>query len=78
MVHARREVLDVRNPGFKMRQLEGSARDWLHGEAASQLGSRSPEFVRGLVHATFRDNEGYVEGLSEQEVDEFLERFGGA
>jgi len=32
-------------------------------------------FVRGIVHATFKDGCGYVEGLSSAKVDAFIKYF---
>jgi hypothetical protein len=70
---ARTEILDVRDEGIKLRQVEGSARDWMHSSECPQLLRSSPdEFVCGLVHATFQDANGYVEGLDKSEVDRFI------
>lgn len=74
--HARIEVLDARDAGFKIRQLEGSARDWMHSpEHAVLLRDDKQKFLAGLVHATFKDARGYVEGLDEKEVNDFIQRY---
>jgi len=76
VARARLEVLDSVG-GIKLRQVEGSARDWLHDPAAaSLLREDRRRFVAALVHATFRDVHGYVEGLSDIEVDAFIASFG--
>lgn len=70
------EVLDQRDPGFKIRQVDGSARDWMHSPECPQLLREQPErFVAGLVHASFRDAHGYVEGLHEEEINDFIKFF---
>jgi len=72
----RLEILDQRDTGIKLRQVEGSARDWMHGPVNAPLLRDSPDrFVAGLVHATLKDAHGYVEGLCEQEVDQYIERY---
>lgn len=74
---ARIEVLDPRTPGLVLRQVDGSARDWMHSpELATALQEDPAKFVHGLVHATFKDARGYVEGLEESEVDDFIRAFG--
>jgi len=73
VARVRAEVLDSRNTGIKIRQVEGSARDWMHdAESVQLLRSSSDAFVRGLVHATFKDANGYVEDLEEPQVDDFI------
>jgi len=37
VARARAEVLDVRNTEIKIRQVEGSARDWMHDAGSAQL-----------------------------------------
>lgn len=70
------EVLDVRDPGFKIRQVEGSARDWMHSPECGTLLRDDPNaFLEGLVHATFKDANGYVEGLTLGEVDELMKLY---
>ena len=56
-----------------LRQTDGSARDWMMDAHDPVLNPRA--FVDGLVHATFLDGNGYVEGLTEQRVDELLDDF---
>lgn len=76
VARARLEVLDRRDAGFKLRQVEGSARDWMHAPERGQLLRDEPDlFVSGLVHATFSDAKGYTEGLCQSEVDEFLKLY---
>lgn len=66
-------ILDSRDTGVKIRQVEGSARDWMHSpECGSLLRDKPNQFIEGLVHATLKDANGYVEGLTEQEVGQFL------
>lgn len=75
MARARIEILDARNEGVKIRQVEGSARDWMHSpECRLLLKENQPLFLKGL-HATFKDAKGYVEGINESEVDGFIELY---
>ena len=60
-----------------LRQLDGAAQLWLHTAEATGAFTRSEasnrdEFVRRLVHAMLRDARGYVEGLTEADVDIFF------
>merc|ERR1712217_142736 len=76
VARVRSEILDPRSTGITIRQVEGSARDWMHGaESVQLLRSDSDAFVRGLVHATFKDAKGYVENLEELQVDGFIQEF---
>lgn len=76
VARARVEILDVRDPGFKLRQVDGSARDWMHSPDLGQVLQKDPrQFIAGLVHATFQDAKGYVEGLAESEVNGFLANY---
>lgn len=76
VARARVLVLDPRDPGIKIRQVEGSARDWMHSPECAVLLREDPDsFIAGLVHATFKDGKGYVEGITEQEVGNFLELY---
>ena len=59
---------------FTLRQTDGSARDWFHGDAPDPVAAPR-QFVDGLVHATFQDGAGYVEGLDERRVDELLDEY---
>jgi hypothetical protein len=73
VARARLEILNVRNPGLKIRQVEGSARDWLHTpESAQLLRTNKCLFQERLVHETFKDAHGYVEGLDEHQVDSII------
>jgi hypothetical protein len=73
VARARLEILNVRNPGLKIRQVEGSARDWLHtSESAQLLRTDKCLFQQRLVHETFKDAHGYVEGLDEHQVDSII------
>lgn len=70
------EVLNRRDAGFKIRQVEGSAVDWMHSPECGQLLREQPDFfVVELVHATLKDGKGYVEGLTKGEVDEFVKLY---
>lgn len=68
-----RSHLDEANDGtIKMRVVDGSAREWLW--TVNYDPRKEPvRFIRGLVHATFMDSRGYVEGLSEEEVDDYMD-----
>ena len=65
-----RQDLDHATPGFKMRMVDGSAREYMWSVTTdpTKSDSTSNEFIQGIVHATFKDNTGYVEGLSAQVV----------
>eukprot|EP00296_Roombia_truncata_P000048 JP435706.1.p1 GENE.JP435706.1~~JP435706.1.p1 ORF type:complete len:575 (-),score=77.33 JP435706.1:149-1873(-) len=74
-----RTELDKANPGLRVRQLDGSAREYLFSLSSNPnpaLEGQDPEYVnlvvRNVVHYTFRDANGYVEGLSEASLDEFI------
>mmetsp|Transcript_5907 Transcript_5907/g.7764 ORF Transcript_5907/g.7764 Transcript_5907/m.7764 type:complete len:1006 (-) Transcript_5907:86-3103(-) len=69
-----RSYLDDISPGFKMRIQGGSSQEFLW-EIDYQPKERPKEFLKGLVHATFRDAKGYVEGLTGEDIDEFIELF---
>merc|ERR1711920_132047 len=74
VARARAEVLDVQNTDIKIRQVEGSARDWMHDAGSAQLLRCDLDaFVRGLGHATFKDANGYAENLEELQVDGFIQ-----
>lgn len=76
VARARIEVLDKRDEGFKIRQVEGSACDWMHSPETGQLLRERPDvFIAELVHATFKDAHGYVESMNQREVDDFIKRF---
>eukprot|EP01094_Clydonella_sp_ATCC50884_P013730 TRINITY_DN2400_c0_g1_i1.p1 TRINITY_DN2400_c0_g1~~TRINITY_DN2400_c0_g1_i1.p1 ORF type:complete len:715 (-),score=221.30 TRINITY_DN2400_c0_g1_i1:1977-4121(-) len=73
-----REELDRKDPHFKIRSLDGAAQEflWTVSESPFKNDPRGDEFVRKLVHATFQDGEGYVEGLDEEMVNDFIARYG--
>ena len=64
---------DLRRAGFALRQPDGAARDWMH-DAPSPADSPNA-FLRGLLHATFQDANGYVEGLDAVAVERFRRRY---
>lgn len=68
-----RSLLDEQGGGLKLRMLDGSAREFLFMiDFHPQI---DPErFVRELVHATFQDSKGYVENLSFELVDGYLDQ----
>jgi hypothetical protein len=73
VARVRIEILDARDEGIKLRKVDGSACDWMHSSECSSLLQTCPNlFLEGLVHATFKDGKGYVEGLSKNEVDSFI------
>eukprot|EP01124_Arcella_intermedia_P034984 TRINITY_DN8803_c0_g2_i1.p1 TRINITY_DN8803_c0_g2~~TRINITY_DN8803_c0_g2_i1.p1 ORF type:complete len:562 (-),score=159.03 TRINITY_DN8803_c0_g2_i1:96-1781(-) len=63
-----RNGLDLKDPSFKLRMLEGNGREFLWNVLENPL-SDPENFVRGLVHATFQDANGYVEGLDKETID---------
>ena len=66
-----RSVLDKIDPSFKMRMVDGAAREYMW--SISKVPKDGAErFIRGIVHATFKDGRGYVEGLSEAKIDQFI------
>eukprot|EP01012_Entosiphon_sulcatum_P048311 TRINITY_DN667_c1_g3_i1.p1 TRINITY_DN667_c1_g3~~TRINITY_DN667_c1_g3_i1.p1 ORF type:complete len:653 (-),score=104.42 TRINITY_DN667_c1_g3_i1:9-1967(-) len=69
-----RKELDERSPGVKLRLRDGSAQQflWHQADMGADPASDPQVFVRHLVHATFKDANGYVEGLSEARVDELM------
>lgn len=69
-----RAVLDATDPSFKVRMVDGAAREYFW--TLTRHPSEQPErFVRSVVHATFKDGRGYVEGLDEGKVDTFIVQF---
>jgi len=62
--------------GMVLRQLEGSAMDFLWGWPPERRPGSSPEalgeFFRGLVFATLSDARGLVEGLTEETVESYV------
>ncbi len=65
-----RQYLDGKAKGeARLRQLDGEAQKFLHGESAAAMVKKNPRsFVLGVVDATFRDAIGYVEGLNRATV----------
>ncbi len=65
-----RSALDKIDPTFKMRMVDGAAREYMW---TVKKPTECPEkFVRDLVRATFKDGKGYVEGLSAEKIDDFI------
>lgn len=69
-----RTELDAQEEGLKLRQLEGSAKEhlWQMQEEKRRPSDDESQFVRDMVHATFKDGDGYIEGLTKEKVDEYL------
>eukprot|EP01124_Arcella_intermedia_P034985 TRINITY_DN8803_c0_g3_i1.p1 TRINITY_DN8803_c0_g3~~TRINITY_DN8803_c0_g3_i1.p1 ORF type:complete len:389 (-),score=121.06 TRINITY_DN8803_c0_g3_i1:59-1225(-) len=63
-----RNGLDQKDPSFKLRMLEGNGREFLWS-VQEHPRSNPSNFVRGLIHATFQDANGYVEGLTKEAVE---------
>lgn len=63
--------LDHFNHGMKFRLQTGAAHEYLW-TLHSHPWEFPEQFVRDLVHATFKDGSGYVEGLTEEVIDRFL------
>lgn len=56
--------------------IDGSGREYLWTVCENPDILENPlNFVVGLVHATFQDGVGYVEGLSKDKVDNYINRF---
>lgn len=69
-----RNFLDTQDSSTKLRKADGEAQTFLHSKEAQEMVEQSSDrkFVIQLVHATFRDAVGYVEGLTKDKVDGFL------
>lgn len=68
-----RSDMDEKDPSFKLRLLDGNAREYLWGLTSNP--KKHPErFVRNLVHSVFQDSNGYVEGLTKKDVDEKIKQ----
>lgn len=67
-----RAVLDKRDPSFKLRMVDGAAREFLWTLTKKPTAASAPKFIRDLVHATFRDGKGFVEGLTREQLDEYI------
>ena len=52
-------------PGFSLRAVDGAARDWMHGAGGAPA-------VDGLVHESFKDANGYTDGLDAAAVDRYV------
>lgn len=68
-----RHELDHDDPQFKLRMIDGSAREYLWSLETKPKHPR--RFIKALVKATFRDAHGYIEGLKGTDIDKFLEKF---
>lgn len=61
---------------LQLRMIDGSGREYLWTVCENPDILENPlNFVVGLVHATFKDGVGYVEGLSKDKVDHYITRF---
>jgi len=67
--------LDSMTSGIKIRQLDGSARDWMWTvtENPASDAMKEEQFIRNLIHKTLCDAKGYVEGLSAEIVDKYID-----
>lgn len=66
-----RNHLDSKDPSVKMRVRDGSAQEYFWGIDWNPVDDPR-RFVVELVHATLKDAKGYVEGLSEPLVNEYI------
>jgi len=66
--------LDAVTDGIKIRQIDGSARDymWTVTENPKNNFEKAEQFLRNLIHKSLCDANGYVEGLSQELVDKFI------
>jgi hypothetical protein len=64
-----RNDIDKQNPGWKLRLTIGGAKEFLW--QAEKIDDREA-FVKGLLNAIFKNEKGYVEGLSASIVDKYL------
>ena len=75
IVIRKRSLLD-KDGEFKMRMVDGAAREYLWSVTEHPIvpadKAKEDKFVHDLVHATFKDANGYVEGLTEGEIDDFI------
>ena len=69
-----RGYLDEMDPSFKMRVQGGSSCEYLW-EVDFHPPNEPTRFVRELVHATLKDAKGYVEGLTEKQVNIFVDEY---
>ena len=75
-----RLYLDTANDGIKLRQVDGSAQEYLwglNGNPGVYLEGQNYTYVyeslKGLVHATLKDAHGYVEGVRGPLVEGFID-----
>ena len=69
-----RKLLDERTVEAKLRSLDGQAQLWLHaGKGVPSPLADPGRFVRELVHNTFQDARGYVEGLKRTDIEKLLD-----
>ena len=75
-----RLYLDTTNDGIKLRQVDGSAQEYLWGLKGNpgvylegQNYTYVYESLKGLVHATLKDAHGYVEGVRGPLVEGFID-----
>eukprot|EP00759_Apiculatamorpha_spiralis_P011278 PhF_6_TR18679/c0_g1_i2/m.27303 len=67
-----RRHLDTVNPGMKMRMLDGTVQTWL--QTCTAADAKDPtKLVLLLVHHSFQDATGYVEGLNKESVDSMMQ-----
>ena len=59
--------------GFQLRSVDGAARDWMHSAGDVPMSTRA--FRDGLVHETFKDGAGYVDGLSHARVAAYIDAY---
>ena len=65
-----RNELDKKNPGMKMRLVDGNAQTYLQNVTKSE--TQKETFIRDLVHESLKDASGYVENLTKESVDSML------
>jgi len=60
---------------FKIDKADGPGREFLRNqqEDPRQDANHARQFVRGLIHASLRDGDGYVKGLTEKTVNSFID-----
>jgi len=79
-----RRKLDENDSNFKIRQVGGASQEFLWYLQKNRLhppssSSSTPDqvqyFVCHMIHYTLRDASGYVEGLTEEKVNSYIETF---
>jgi len=68
-----RAILDLEEPGFKLRQVDGNSRAFMLGFQGDLPGNER-EFILNLIYQTLSDGAGFVEGLTKQRIDELLHK----